>query len=72
MLNNKKGIKESMWSFYGDIGYYDILMGKLAISNISMGTLEFFPYVLNNFFKIFFLDILYLFFLKYPPKKLFY
>ena len=49
------GIEEIMSSFNGDIGYYVISMGKLAISKVCMGTLEIYPsfYMLKN--RIFFL-----------------
>ena len=29
---------------YGDIGYYGVLMGKLAILKVYMGTAEIFPW----------------------------
>jgi hypothetical protein len=32
-------------SFYGDIGYYEIWMGKLTILKVCMGTLEIFPII---------------------------
>ena len=32
-----------MLSFCGDFGYYGVLMGKLAILKVCMGTLEILP-----------------------------
>ena len=34
MLNEKMGIEESISNFYGDFGYYNVLMGKLAILKV--------------------------------------
>ena len=44
MLNKIKGIEERILSLYGDIGYYGVLMGKLAILKVCMGTPEIFPF----------------------------
>ena len=41
-------IKERMLNLYGDIGYYDILMGKLAISIIYMGIVEISPKIKSS------------------------
>ena len=43
MLNKQKGIEEKKFNFYGDIRYYLLLMGILAILEVCMGTLEIFP-----------------------------
>ena len=37
------GIEERLLSFDGDIGYYHVFMGILAISKVCMGTPEIFP-----------------------------
>ena len=37
------GIEGRKLSFYGDFGYYGVFMGKLAISEVCMGTPEIFP-----------------------------
>ena len=51
---SKMGIEDIMQSFDGDIGYYIVLMGILAILRFYMGTLEIFPiYFYHTYLKFF-------------------
>lgn len=42
------GDKNKAVKFWWNIGYYDVLIGKLAISKVCKGTLEIFPYFIKS------------------------
>jgi hypothetical protein len=48
ILNKEKRVKDMKLSFNGEVDYFDILMGKLIILEVRMGTLAIFLFLFEE------------------------